>query len=131
MVGTVDPANGPRTQKVEFYLDNEYLLTDFRSSSNSAAVFDFELPTEFWVDGVHRLEMLAITRAEAGTPSYTTQRVGIDLVFNNGITTVPPNTNTFTPSEGNQPGSGEVFTVAAVGDGASGEPNANAVADLL
>ncbi len=131
VVGTVDPVNGPRTQKVEFYLDNTYVLTDFRSSSNSAAVFDFELPTELWVDGPHRLEMQAITREEPGTPSYTTQRVGIDLVFDNGITVVPPNTNTFTPSAGRPAGPGEVFTVAAAGDGASGEPNAEAVADLL
>jgi hypothetical protein len=60
VTGTVDPVNGPRTQNVEFYLDDEYLLTDYRSSSNSAAVFDFELPTELWVDGADRLKMLAI-----------------------------------------------------------------------
>ena len=131
VVGTVDPVNGPRTQKVEFYLDNEYVLTDFRSSETGSAVFDFELPTEFWVDGTHRLEMQAITRAEPNTPSYTTKRVGIDLVFDNGITQVPPNTNTFTPSQGRPTTAGEAFTVAAVGDGASGEPNAEAVADLL
>lgn len=131
VTGTVDPVNGPRTQKVEFYLDGQYVLTDYRSSSNSTAVFDFELPTEFWVDGVHRLEMQAITRAEPGIPSYITQRVGIDLIFANGITQVLPNTNTFTPSPGRPTGSGEVFTVAAVGDGASGEPNAQAVSDML
>ena len=131
VVGTVAPVNGPRTQKVEFYLDDEYVLTDYRSSSNSSAVFDFVLPTEFWVDGIHRLEMLAITRAEAGIPSYTTQRVGIDLTFANGIASVPPNTNSFTPSQGRPVNAGEAFTVAAVGDGASGEPNATAVTDML
>ena len=131
VVGTVDPVNGPRTQKVEFYLDSEYVLTDYRSSSNSSAVFDFELPTEYWVDGIHRLEMQAITRAEPGIPSYVTQRVGIDLVFENGIDEVPANTDTFTPSSGRPTGDGEVFTVAATGDGASGEPNAAAVSDLI
>lgn len=131
VTGTVDPVNGPRTQKVEFYIDGGYVLTDFRSSSNSQAIFDFELPTEFWVDGVHRLEMLAITRAETGTPQYATQRVGIDLVFDNGITVVPANPNTFTPSEGRAPGPGETFTIAATADGASGETNAEAVADML
>ena len=126
VAGTVDPVNGPRTQKVEFYLNGEYVLTDFRSSSNSAAIFDFELPTENWVDGTYRLEMLAILR-----DGFVTQRVGIDLGFANGITVVPPNTNTFTPSPGRSPDAGESFTIAAVGDGASGETNAEAVADLL
>jgi hypothetical protein len=81
VVGTVDPVNAPRTQKVEFSLNGEYVLTDYRSSSNSAAVFDFLLPTDYWVDGNYRLEMRAITRAEPGIPSFTTDPVGIDLVF--------------------------------------------------
>lgn len=131
VVGTVDPVNGPRTQKVEFFLDNEYVLTDFRSSSNSMAIFDFEMPTEFWVDGTYLLEMHAITRAEPGLPSYTTQRVGLTLTFDNGISQIPPNTNTFTPSQGRPVGNNEAFTVAAVGDGVSGEPNAAAVNDMI
>ena len=131
VTGTVDPVNAPRTQKVEFYLDGEYLLTDFRSSSNSTAVFDFQLPTYYWVDGAHHLEMLAITRAEPGVPSYVTARVGIDLIFSNNITEVPVNTNSFTPATGLPVGPGETFTLAAVGDGASGEPDAEAVSDLL
>ena len=66
VTGTVDPVNDPRTQKVEFYLDGDYLLTEFQSSSSSRAIFDFELPTTGWVDGLHRLEMLAITRIDGG-----------------------------------------------------------------
>jgi Calcineurin-like phosphoesterase len=131
VTGRVDPVSGPRTQKVEFFLDGQYVLTDFRSSSNSAATFDFELPTEYWVDGAHRLEMRAVTRPEAGFPTYTTQFVGLDLAFDNGITEILPNTNTFTPSPGRPGVEGEPFTIAAVGDGASGELSAEAVADLL
>ena len=78
-------STGPARRKVQFYLEDEYVLTDSRSSSNSAAIFDLKLPTEFWVDGVHWLEMLAITREESGIPCFTPQRVAIDLIFDNGI----------------------------------------------
>ncbi len=131
VTGTVDPVNSPRTLKVEFYLDGEYVLTDFRSSSNSMAVFDFVLPTTRWVDGTHRLEMRALTRPETGIPAFTSVFVGIDLTFDNGVTEIVPNTNTFTPSLGRPAGPGETYTIAAVGDGPSGEPDSEAVADLI
>ena len=131
VTGTVDPVNDPRTLKVEFFLDGQYVLTDFRSSANASAIFDFVLPTTRWVDGAHRLEMRALTRPELNFPEYTSAFVGIDLVFANGITEILPNTNSFTPSQGRPAGPGETYTVATVGDGPSGEPDAEAVSDLI
>jgi len=44
---------------------------------------------------------------------------------------VPPNTNSFTPATGSQPGPGQPFILAATGDAAGGEPEADAVIDQI
>ncbi len=41
--------SSPGTQRVVFYLDDEYLITDF------IAPYAFELPSPHWIDGTHRL----------------------------------------------------------------------------
>ena len=110
----------PGIQKVEFYLGGEYLLTDYSSP------YIFAIPTTKFVDGTRLLEAEALMRDQ--NPS---SRAGINVTFNNGITAVPENTNTFTPTNGTTPQSGRPFILAATGDGASGEPNADTVTDLI
>ncbi len=110
----------PGVQKLEFYLGGEYLLTDYSSP------YTFIIPTTKFVDGSRLLEAEAVMR-----DSFTSSSAGINVTFNNGITQVPENTNTFTPTSGTAPQSGRPFILAATGDGASGEPNADTVTDLI
>src|SRR6185436_20993187 len=110
----------PGVQKLEFYLGGEYLLTDYSSP------YTFVIPTTKFVDGTRLLEAQALMRDQ--NPS---SRAGINLTFNNGITQVPDNTNTFTIRSGTTPSAGRPFILAATGDGASGEPNADAVTNLI
>ena len=53
------------------------------------------------------------------------------LTFDNGVSSVPPNTNTPTITSGTVPAPGSSFVVAAVGDGASGEPGAGSVVSAI
>jgi len=110
----------PRVQRIVFYLDGAYLLTDYQSPYN------FTLPTRKWVDGAHTLAVEALM-----STNFVTQRASVALNFNNGITTPPVNTNQFQASTGTTPAPGAPFTVVAGGDGASGELNASKVSDLI
>jgi chitodextrinase len=110
----------PGTQRVVFYLDGIYLLTDYQSA------YTFTLPTTKWIDGSHTLSVEALMR-----DGFTSQRASLLVSFNNGITTPPVNTNQFQPSLGNPPTNGAPFIVAAGGDGASGETYAGKVSDLI
>ncbi len=110
----------PGVQKLEFYLGGQYLLTDY------ASPYTFTIPTTKFVDGSRLLEVEAHMR-----DGFITTRAGINLTFNNGITEPPVNNNSFTPTSGSTPAAGRPFILAATGDGASGEPNADAVTDLI
>lgn len=113
-------AGGPRVQRLVFYLDNAYLLTDFQSP------YAFILPTARFVDGAHNLSLKAtLSSGEISSPA------GIGLTFNNGVTTPPVNGNQFVPSGGTQPAPGSAFLLAVGGDGASGEVYAGKVSDLV
>lgn len=100
----------PGISKLIFSLNNAHLLTDYR------APYTFELPSHHFADGWQRLSAVAYLRDDS-----TTNRVEINLYFNNGNETPPINTNRFTPHTGSPPSPGEPFIVAATGDGASGE----------
>ncbi len=115
----VTPTN-PGIQKLEFYLGSQYLLTDYSSP------YTFAIPTTKFVDGSRLLEVEAHMR-----DGFISARAGVNLTFNNGITEPPSNTNTFTPTSGSTPQAGRPFVLAATGDGASGEANADAVTDLI
>jgi len=110
----------PGVQKLEFYLDGEYLLTDYSTP------YTFIIPTTKFVDGTRLLEAQAIMR-----DSFTSSRAGVNVTFNNGITVLPENNNTFTIKSGTTPSAGRPFILAATGDGASGEPNADTVTNLI
>jgi len=121
VTATVNVAGtNPGVQKLEFYLGGEYLLTDY------ASPYTFVIPTTKFVDGSRLLEGEAHMR-----DTFISTRAAISLNFNNGITEPPTNNNTFTPTSGSTPPTGRPFILAATGDGASGEPNADAVTNLI
>ena len=107
-------------QRVTFYLDGAYLLTDYQAS------YTFVLTTANWVDGNHKLAVNAVMR-----DGFVTQRASASVIFANGVTNVPANPNHFQPTNGRDAASGSPFIVAAGGDGASGQSTSDRVVDLL
>ena len=113
-------AGGPGVQRVAFLLDGQPVLTDY------APPYTFTLPTQKFADGLKNLEAEATLR-----DGFKSSRASIPLQFNNGNASPPVNTNTFTPAAGTSPPAGQPFKVHAAGDGASGEPGAQAVTDVI
>lgn len=107
-------------QDLVFYLDGTYLLTAFSNP------YTFSLPTQDWVDGSHTLSVDADMRDK-----FTTQQGNITVIFKNGVSSLPTNSGQFHPTSGTTPPGGAPFIVAAGGDGASGEPAATKVTDLI
>jgi chitodextrinase len=107
-------------QRMTFYLDGAYLLSDYQSP------YTFTLPTTKWADGSHTLSAAIQMRDKSAS-----QQASLSVNFANGISTPPANTDQFKPSIGSFPTNGAPFTVAAGGDGASGEINAGKVSDML
>jgi hypothetical protein len=110
----------PGVQRMVYYLNASYLLTDYKSP------YSFTLPSLHWVDGGYKLSVEALMR-----DGFTTQRASLPLNFANGVKTPPVNGNQFHPTSGTKPAAGAPFVVAATGDGASGEVNAANVTKLL
>jgi hypothetical protein len=110
----------PGVQRMVFYLNGDYLLTDYQSP------YTFLLPTRSWVDGSYTISVSALMR-----DAFTTPEATISVTFDNGISTPPVNTNQFHPTSGIPPANGAPFVVVATGDGASGEINAGKVVDLI
>jgi hypothetical protein len=110
----------PGISDLTFYLNGQYLITDFQSP------YTFILPTNKWVDG-NQVLAVAVTMKDG----FISQRSSITLTFNNGITTPPVNNNTFTPTSGTTPQPGQPLVLAADGDGAGGETNATNVTNLI
>lgn len=121
ITGTVSMVSGtnPGTQKMVFYLNGVYLLTDYSNP------YTFTLPTNRWVDGAYTLSAEAVMR-----DGFTTTQASIPVTFSTGTGTPPVNGNTFTPTSG-RPANGQPFVVAAVGDGAGGEATATSVTNLI
>ncbi|HEY3312201.1 MAG TPA: alkaline phosphatase family protein [Anaerolineales bacterium] len=108
-------------QRMVFYLDGTYLLSDFQPP------FTFTLPTANWPDGSHNLTVEALMR-----DSFVSPPVGVTLTFNNGLNQPASQNNApFQPSAGNPPAPGAAFVMAAIGDATGGETNAGKVADLI
>jgi chitodextrinase len=110
----------PRVQRMVFYLDGAYLLTDYQST------YRFTLPTWKWVDGDHTLSVEALM-----STGFVTQRASLMVDFKNGVSSPPINPRQFTPATGTTPPPGTPFTVVAGGDGASGETYAVKVSNLI
>ena len=119
VVVTVTGTN-PGIAKLIFYLNGEYLLTDFQTP------YTFTLPTADWVDGFKSLDVEVSMK-----DGFTSERSSIALFFLNGVTQPPVNTNTFTPTGGITPAPGQPFVLAATGDGAGGTGNSNTVSSMV
>ncbi len=111
----------PGVQRVIFYNNGAYLLTDYYSA------YTFILPTTKWQDGAYSIQVEALMR----DGYITVNRASIALTFNNGITQPPINHNTFTPSTGTTPAPGAPFVVTAAGDGADGSASETNVTNLI
>ncbi len=105
------------TKRVVFTIDSKYLLSDFEDP------FIFTLTTTHWVDGAHTLAVSAQM-----TDGSTTGAAGLSVIFANGVTTPPVNNNLPTMYV---PPTRSTLTVAAVGDGASGEAVPNSVVSMI
>jgi hypothetical protein len=110
----------PGIQRLVFTMNNVYLLTDYQSP------YTFTLPTTRFVDGNYTISASALMR-----DGFTSTQANLSTSFNNGVTTLPVNKNTFTPVVGTLPLNGNPLVVVASGDGASGEANETAVTNLI
>src|SRR5215208_5922143 len=88
----------PGVQRLSFKLGGEHLLTDY------AAPFTFTLSSARFVDGLRTLEVSALMR-----DAFVSSPAPVALTFQNGITSPPVNTNTFTPRSGTTPAPGRPF----------------------
>ncbi|MGB0388661.1 MAG: DUF7594 domain-containing protein [Ardenticatenaceae bacterium] len=100
--------SNPGVRRLVFYLDDEYLLTDYE------APYTFELPSDHFVDDSVTLEVEALMR-----DGFVTDRTTINIRLDNDVTSPPVNTNTFTP-RGREPSAGDPLLLIATGDGAAG-----------
>lgn len=110
----------PGVAKLIYSLNGQYLITDYKTP------YSFTLPTTKWVDGSYVLGVSALMK-----DGFTSQLSSITVTFNNGITTPPVNNNTYTPTSGTTPPSGQPFVLAAAGDGADGALYAGYVTDMV
>lgn len=118
---TVDvSASGPRVAKVEYDLRGRHLLTDYQ------APYTFELDSRDYVDGAAALVATAVFRD--GSVSKTTS---VDLTFDNGVTTQPGPSGSWSPPVTPSATATAPLVMAAVGDGAGGEQAATDVTDMI
>jgi hypothetical protein len=104
---------------LKFELDDRSILSDFDPD------YAFELPLNFWADGVHTLAAKArLSDKSESDPVATTL-----TFFTKTAVPVPPD-NQFAPATGRPAGDGP-FVLAAVGDGAGGSPQSEAVVNLI
>ncbi len=107
-------------RRVEFYLDGEYVLTDYE------APYTFQLDTKRWIDANRTLSARALL-----SDGFTSQYTAVSLIFANGLSSIPPVPTTFQPRTGTTPAPGAPIVLAAAGDAEGGELNAKLVADLM
>lgn len=110
----------PGIQKLIFYLEGQYLLTNY------GPAYKFTIPTTKFADGSRSLEVEVVMR-----DGFTSTRAALEVTFANDIREPPVNPSALTPATGTTPEPGRPFILAATGDGASGESNADAVTDLI
>ena len=116
---TGTPPSSP-VQRAVFYLGGTYLLTDYSTP------FTFTLDSNRFADAGTTVEVEGVMR----DTGWVSNRASIPVTLSNSNSTPPPNNNTFTPSTNAWSGSGAI-TVAATGDGASGEPDATSVTNRI
>ncbi|MCW3842512.1 DNRLRE domain-containing protein [Micromonospora yasonensis] len=116
----VTAGTSPGVAKTEWFIDGQYLLTDFQSPHQ------FSLSSADFADGAYTIGVAAKMR-----DGYVTPEAVITVTFANGNPTAPPNTRQWSVPPVNARGPQEPFVVAAVGDGAGGETNAQNVTNAI
>jgi len=109
----------PGIQRMVFYLDEGYLLTDYE------APYHFVLPSQSFPDGQVAISAEALLRDE-----FVTERLTVAATIENGQASSEPLVP-FRPSQGTSPPAATPFVIAAVGDGASGRVSAAQVVDVI
>ena len=104
-------------KRLIFTIDGKYLLSDVQDP------FNFMLSSAHWMDGLHTLGV-----SVEMTNGSTTSAASLNVTFANGVTTPPVNSNLPTTYV---PPTKSALTVAAVGDGASGEVLSSAVISMI
>jgi hypothetical protein len=118
---TVTVANPDVTiRSVNFRVDNRNVLSDFDPP------YTFTLPIKNWKDGAYTLG--AVTRLSDDNVSDPAET---NVLFDSGTSAVAAVEQTFEPSAGKPADPGAPFVVAAVGDGAGGSPESEAVTSLI
>ncbi len=113
----------PSLGRIDFFLNGNYLLEAVSQP------YTFTLPTTFFVDGSYTLS--AEVKMTDGFIQPLSERPAINLSFNNGISSIPPNTRHFVPTLGTTPAPGSPFILTAVGDGAGGDPHRTTVSNMI
>ncbi len=101
-----------------FYLDGSYFTMTWVTPSQ------ITLPTAHYLDGPHTLSYEAQM-----SDGFNSARATVNLVFANGVTSPPVNTNKFSPAF-SSPQPGQPFVVAAAGDGAVGDDHSDQVSAM-
>lgn len=107
-------------QRLVFLLNGSDLVSEFQ------APYTWTLDSTRWMDGGYSLQAYALMR-----DGFSTDPTTETVTFSNGITSPPVNNNTFSPTSGTTPAPGHPMVVAAVGDGAGGEPGEASVVNLI
>src|SRR5437870_901881 len=102
-----------------FNLDGSYFTISWYTPAQ------ITIPTAKYVDGSHTLGFYAKMN-----DGFNSAMATVRLVFSNGVTSPPVNTNTFHPTF-STPAPGQAFTVAAVGDGAIGTAQSDQVGGMM
>jgi len=111
--------NTPSLNWFGLYLDGGYF------TMAATPPYQVTVPTAHYVDGLHALAVEADM-----SDHFNSSRVTVNLVFANGVTSPPVNTNTFKPAF-TSPASGQPFVLAATGDGAAGGPHSDQVSGMV
>ncbi len=112
------PTADIRRAKLIFWLNHEYVLTDY------LAPYIFELPTDHFSNGIRTLSVMAELN-----DGIETNSASINLKIDNASGSASDQPTPFTPYTAPTPAADQPFVLAAVGDGASGETTA--VSDLV
>ena len=116
----------PSIQRAVFTIDGEYVLSDFAAQpAVLPKTYGFTLDPGRFAIGHHAIGMQAVMSDDfAAPPTTVTTRIS------SSQPPTPPQSQ-WTPTTGTPPAAGAPLVVAAVGDGASGEPSSAAVVDLI
>ncbi|MDX6644585.1 MAG: large repetitive protein [Miltoncostaeaceae bacterium] len=116
----------PSIQRAVFTVDDEYVLSDFAAvPAIVPRTYGFTLDPGRFATGRHEIGMQAVM-----TDDFSPPPTMLGARISSSQPPTPPRPQ-WAPTAGTPPAPGAPLVVAAVGDGASGEPSSAAVVDLV